>query len=181
VSTQRLFLILSSALIATSIGWYLFIYKPIQINIQQTEQEVREISQNLKNARRAEKDLHQLENRLENAKTDLETIKRRIINRKNLTRVTEDLQRVAEEFDLEINDFSPILDSYFETNGNNKIKPLPIVISLTGRYLQIGKFLESLDKLDFYLIPNEFVIEKLNPESNDLTATITCILYTWNS
>ncbi len=181
MSTQRLFLILSLVLILSGIGWYLFIYKPIQINIKQTKLEVHEITQNLKNARKAKNDLHQLESRLETAKADLEAIKQHIVNRKNLTRVTKELQRVAEEYDLEITDFSPILDSYFETTGNEHIKPLPIIIKLTGRYLQIGKFLEALNNLDFYLTPNELVIEKLDPEKNDLTATITCILYTWNS
>lgn len=181
MSTQRLFIILSSAFLISSIGWYFLIYQPIRVKTGQTEQEVHKMSLNLTKARRAEKDLQHLEIRLKNAQTELEKIKQRFINRKKMVRVTNELQKKAEEYDLIINDFSPILDSYFESSRNHKIKPLPIVINLTGRYLQIGKFLESLDQLDFYLIPNEFTIEKLDPESDDLTATIFCILYTWNS
>ena len=178
MSAQRLFIIFLVSFIALGVLWFSFIYSPLQIDETNAKIRFEEVSSKLKYARR---DLGMIENRLDKKKEALADVKTRIVDRKNLSNITEALRNRAQDFKLEITDFTPVLENYFETTGNSQVKPLPLVITVSGRYLQIGKFIESWDNLNFYLTVHEIIVEKLDVHSNELTATITCNLYTWNS
>lgn len=176
---KTFFIIVFLILVLTS-AWYFVFYHPIQQEENQVKARIETIAEKLKNAQFAQRDLKAIDQRFAKSKAELEEIKGHIVDRDNLGQVMERLQQASEKFDLEFEDFSPVLESYFQATGNERIKPIPIVVTVKGRYLNIGKFIEYWQKLDFYLKEQEIIIEKLNPKSNDLTANVTCILYTWN-
>jgi Tfp pilus assembly protein PilO len=111
----------------------------------------------------------------------LEGVKAHFVHRENLSELIEKISRRSRDYNLEILDFSPVIDSYFSNSEEGIIKILPLAVTVKGQYLQIGKFIENFDKLDFYLIPQKILIEVLNSEKNILSATVTCNLYTWNN
>ncbi|HFE63208.1 hypothetical protein B1H10_02030 [candidate division KSB1 bacterium 4484_188] len=176
----KFFFIIVFLILVITAAWYFVLYRPIQMEEEKVKAQIETITEKLKDAQFAQRDLRAIDQRLAESKTELEEIKAHIVDRDNLAQVMERLQQVSEKFDLEFEDFSPVLESYFQAAGNNRIKPIPIVVTVKGRYLNIGKFIEYWQKLDFYLKEQEAIIEKLNPKSNELTANITCILYTWN-
>ena len=173
-----MFILLS--LVVGTVLWYVFIYVPLSGEINTSKILLAGLNQKLKSVRQAESELKNVEDRLTNVKNDLEVVKAHFVHRKNLADIMGKVRSVSDNFDLDIIDFSPVIDSFFNNNQNGIIKILPIAVTVKGRYIQIGKFVENFDKLDFYLTPQKIIIEKKNVESNDLTATITCNLYTWN-
>jgi len=179
VKAQRIFLILIIVLVVFSVGWFMLVYQPLQLEIKAKHRQLTQLSQKIHNAQNANINLKNVEKRAENAQKELEEIRQKFVNRDDLSRVTKQLQQLAIRYNVEITDFSPVLDSYFDDSGNESIKPLPIVLTVIGRYLEIGRFIENMKSLNFYLTPQEFLIEKIDPENNDLEATITCNLYTW--
>ncbi len=180
MTAQKLFVIMLLLLIVSGVLWFTFLYQPNAVQLKQYQIKLSEINDKLRSVKKAEGDIESMEQRLADVKSELDVIKSRFVDRKNLTQVTEVIKKSSAEYDLKITDFTPVLDSYFENEGNETVKALPIVITMEGRYLNIGRFLENWKNLKFYLIPKEVIIEKLNPESNILTATITTNLYTWN-
>jgi Tfp pilus assembly protein PilO len=160
--------------------WYVFIYIPLSGEIKTSKILLAGLNQKLRSVRQAESQLKNVEDRLMNAKMDLDVVKAHFVHRKNLADIIKKIRRVSENFNLYVTDFSPVIDSFLENKEDGIIKILPVAVTIKGRYLQIGKFLENFDNLDFYLTPQKITIEKLNLASNELTATITCNLYTWN-
>lgn len=180
MKAQRIFLIVVTSMVVLLVGWYIFIYQPLKLDISQKQRQLSELNVKINSARRASADLTHIEQRLKQARAELDALKERIVYRRDISEVTKKLSALAVKYNVEITDFSPALDSYFEEKGNEKIKPLPIALTVVGRYLEIGRFVEHFDDLDFFLVPREIVIEKTEAESNDLMATVTSTLYTWN-
>jgi len=180
LKSQKVFLVLVILLVVAVVGWFTFIYQPDTVELKKLQLKLAAMNAKLQTAQVAQKDLDYIEKRLEKAKTDLSAIESRIVDRKNLSAVTEELRKISGNYDLEITDFTPVIDAYFEKDRNDKVRPLPIVMTVTGRFLRVGEFIESWDNLDFYLVPREIIVEKLDPASNVLTATITTNLYTWS-
>ena len=61
-----------------------------------------------------------IEQRLKEAQDELNALKKRIVYRQDISEVTKKLSALAVKYNVEINDFSPALDSYFEERGNEK-------------------------------------------------------------
>lgn len=179
VKAQRIFLALVVLLVFISVGWFILVYQPLQLEIKKKHRELGQLNRQIQNAQNANINLDKIEKEAERAEQELNEIRSKFVNRDDLSRVTENLRKLAQKHHVEITDFSPVLDSYFDDSENESIKPLPIVLTVIGRYLEIGRFVENMKNLDFYLTPREILIEKMDAESNDLEATITCNLYTW--
>ncbi len=177
MSAQRVFIILFLLLISSIIYWYIFLYYPLTLDLEKAQHELKRLNSQIRNAKRAEKDLQIIEQKLREAENNLRMTKSRFVTQKDLSYVTKVLRKKAQDFDLKIADFIPVLDDYFEDKNNNHINSLPIIIKLRGRYLNIGKFIEKWPDLDFYLIAREISIEKEDSNSNELIATITADLF----
>ncbi|GAB4333800.1 MAG: hypothetical protein Kow0037_12150 [Calditrichia bacterium] len=178
MNSKKTFFIILGVFAVISIGWYLLLAAPLSKRSSEYEQQLKSIHEKLRGAQRAEMQLKSISRQLEDKKKELADIKARFVDRKQLSNVTQSIKKAAEKFDLEVTDFSPVLDVYFDQSGSGAVKPLPIAITVVGGYLKIGRFIENLKDLDYYMIPQDCVIEKYEPESNDLLATITCNLYT---
>ena len=118
MTAQKLFIILILLFITLGVVWYTFIYQPLQLESKQIHLKLAEFNVKLKNARSAKRQLEFIEKRLELCKDNLATEQSRISDRNNLSYVTEELRRVSAKYDLKITDFTPVLDTYFETIGN---------------------------------------------------------------
>lgn len=178
MNSKKTFFIIIGTFLVVAIAWYFLLAVPLSNRASDYEKQLKSIHEKLRGAQRAERQLKTMSRQLEEKTQELEKIKSRFVDRKNLSKVTQSLKKTAEKFDLEVTDFSPVLDVYFNQTETGAVKPLPIAITVVGRYLKIGRFIEQLKDMDYYLIPQDCVIERFDPESNDLLATITCNLYT---
>ncbi|MFZ0388918.1 MAG: type 4a pilus biogenesis protein PilO [Calditrichia bacterium] len=180
MNSRKWFLIIVVTFVISSVLWFTFYKQPLNLELKKTRLHFAEVTNKLRVAQRAKQDLELIRQRRERVQDDLTKIENRIIQQDNLVELTAVLQEKAAQNSLEIYDFTPVLESYFSSEGNEKVKALPVMISLRGRYLNIGRFLDDFSRFDYFLIPREIVLEKLNPGDNDVTATVTTSLYTWN-
>ena len=142
--------------------------------------EYHNLSEKLEKAQNARLNLKKIAAQLEQSKQQLQEVQNRFITQEDLSRVADDLKKLAGKYGLELKDFTPLLKAYFNNPKKGKISPLPIALLVEGRYLAVGRYLESWKKFDYYLIPKQISIEKMDPETNQLTVTIFCDLYIRN-
>ncbi len=178
MSKRRFFVTLGIYIVLVFL-WYGFIYVPQTERLNQINIELNNIAQKVMMARNAQINLDMMKKRFEEEQKRLEQEQSKFIKRDELGKVTKALSQLANRYNLKLVDFSPGLKNYFEVK-EGRIVPLPLSITLIGRYVQIGKFIEEWNSLPFYLIPQELTLERLDKNGYDLQAVIETKLYTWN-
>ena len=159
--------------------WYYFIYVPQLNTLSKLETSLLEYGNKVHMAQNAKVNLINIRKRYQIVQNRLEEERAKFVRKKDLGTVTKTLQKLAREYNLKLVDFSPGFRDYFEKQ-NEQIIPLPLSITLVGRYLAIGKFIEAWMNLPFYLIPESIILEKLDKNGYDIQAVIEAKLYTWN-
>jgi Tfp pilus assembly protein PilO len=180
VNYQRIFLGLLMALLFFSTIWFVFIYQPAKNELNRYDLEVSQLKQDLFRARKVQISLTELNKQLKNSQQELADIKQKFIHRNELSRVVDVLHEEAPQYNIKIKEFSPQIDSYFKNSNQSALKPISIVVTLEGSYKNIGRFLESMDKLNFFFIPQDIVLEKISPNAETIAATIVNGIYMWN-
>ncbi len=177
--TKKRFFIKIISVIFLIFVWYYFLYLP-QINtISQLEVKLLEYDNKVEVARNAKINILNMRSRYQVEQQRLETEQAKFIKKQDLGKVTRQLQQLAQKFNLKLVDFSPEFRDYFDKQ-DEKIIPLPLSITLIGRFLAIGKFIEEWEKLPFYLIPESLILERLDKNGIEIQAVIEAQLYTWN-
>jgi Tfp pilus assembly protein PilO len=177
---KRFSYILSIVLFAVLVVWFVFLYYPKSIEIQKTKLKIKEMRHELASASQANVDIQNIENRLLEEGKSLEEVRSKFVEKDDLASVSRKIEDFARKYDLRLIDFAPVFEDYFADTSKTIIKALPLAITVRGRYLDVGKFIENWEQLPFYLEPKGIVIQRLAANSNDLKATITSELYSWN-
>lgn len=172
--------VLSVFLLAVLSVWFIFFYYPKSVEINQIKSRIKEIQNELVSASRANVDLENVEKKLLNEKSKLEEVKARFVEKDELASVSKKLGDFAKDYNLKLTDFAPVFDDYFADTSKTVIKALPLAITVTGAYLDIGRFIENWENLPFYLEADEISVQRITPVSNNLEATISSKLYSWN-
>ncbi|MCB0283674.1 MAG: type 4a pilus biogenesis protein PilO [Calditrichaeota bacterium] len=167
-------------IVAVLIGsFYLLIYTPKQNNIDRLKQELNQTVNKFNSAKRAENDLENIRGSLTVEQNNLEKLSTRFIKKNNLSDITMKIRKNTRESNLELIDFTPIFKEYFSDTSTADIKALPFSITVKGRYLEIGRFIDGWENLDFFMIPDEIYLNRMSSSSNLLEANITGHLYAW--
>jgi len=177
---RKIFIVLISLLVLAYTGWYIIVDYSNTSKLKLVDRELAAITKKLNHARHAQNDYANIQKKYESDQKRLIQERTRFVGKDELSEVTRQLQKFAKDFNLKLMDFSPILETYFAANPEDKIISLPIEIAVHGGYLDAGLFVENWHKLSFYLIPEEIEIERIDPDDNQLDVMITASLYTWN-
>ncbi len=177
--SKRRFFIKLMSVIVLGFMWYYFIYIPQIDTLAKLETQLMDFNSKVHMAQSAKINLVNMRNRYQTEQDRLQKEKSKFVRKQDLGKVTKALQDLAKKYDLKLVDFSPGFRDYFEKQ-DEKIIPLPLSITLVGRYLSIGKFLEEWENLPFYLIPVSIILEKSDENGYDIQAVIESKLYTWN-
>ena len=160
--------------------WYVFIYHPKKIEIDDIKLKISKIRSDIVTANKANFDINNIEIKLEEEKKRLEDIQTRFVEKDDLAKVSKEMKNFARKHELRLTDFAPVFEDYFADTINTQIKALPLTIKVKGRYLKVGEFVENWKKLPFYLQPTEIAIQRFQPTRNDVEAIISSKLYSWN-
>ena len=172
--------VLTVFLLAVLSVWFILFYYPKSVQINQIKSRIKEIRNELVSASRANVDLENVEKKLLDERNKLEEVKARFVEKDELASVSKKLGDFAKDYNLRLTDFAPVFDDYFADTSKTVIKALPLAITVTGAYLDIGRFIENWENLPFYLEADAISIQRLTPVSNNLEATISSKLYSWN-
>ena len=176
--TKKKFFTIFGIFVLSIFLWYYFIYLPQIDELNQINILLTETSQKVSMARNAQINLEKIRERFEIEQSKLKKERSKFVRRDELGKVTKALRNLAKKHNLKLVDFSPGLKNYFEEK-KAKIVPMPLSITLIGRYIEIGKFIEEWETLPFYLIPRELTLEKVDKYGYDVQAVIETKLYTW--
>lgn len=172
--------ILSALLLAILVVWFVFFYYPKRVEIDKIKLDIKEMRHDLATASQANVDIEKIEGKFLQEQKSLEEVRSRFVEKDDLAKVSRKIEEFARGYNLRLTDFAPVFEDYFADTSKGAIKALPLAITVRGRYLDIGKFIENWENLPFYLEPKGIMIQRVTPFTNDLKAIISSQLYSWN-
>ena len=170
-------IILCCALIIS--GFFVFIYNPKEEEQENIKQALLDTENKFNAAKRAVNDLNKIKLTLAEQQENLNSVKRRFIRNEELSSITVKIRNFTRSNNLKLVDFTPLFKNYFADTSTAEVKALPFSITVEGRFLDIGRFVEGWENLDFYMVPDEITARTSLSRSNLLEATVTGNLYAW--
>ena len=176
---RNIFIGLLSFCITALLVFYLFIYTPQEQKKTDINFELQATLKKFNKAKFAMTELNKIQAELVNQEKELNRFNARFIDRSQLTRITIKIRNFTQTYGLKLVDFTPLFNIYFADTSRVPIKALPFSITVEGKFLDIGEYLENWERQDFYMIPDEIFVKELSARTNVLEANITGRLYAW--
>jgi len=177
--TRNIFIGLLSFCIVALITFYLFIYTPQEQEKTDINSELQATLNKFNKAKFAMTELNKIQAELVNQEEELNRFNSRFIARSQLTRITIKIRNFTAKYNLKLVDFTPLFNIYFADTSRAPIRALPFSVTVEGKFLDIGKYLENWERQDFFMIPDEIFVKELPARTNVLEANITGRLYAW--
>ncbi len=180
MTSKNIFLILLLGFVAIVFAFNFVIYSPIEQEQELLEKQLLETKNKFNNANHAKLDLKNIREKLANENNKLEDIKQKFITKSELSSITFKMRDRTREFNLKLIDFTPVFKFYFADTSKTPVKALPFSVTVSGKFVDIGKFIESWNSFNFYVVPDELEIVKMNNKTNKLEAIIVGRFYAWS-
>lgn len=114
---------------------------------------------------------------LDSIEREIKGLKARLVDRDSLAHVLDMISQLAAKFDIRIRSASFAVDSLTADPGGRQSVKLPVVLELSGRFLDFGMFVEHLDRLPFVAGPEAFRIDGKKQESGRLSISIDLAIF----
>ncbi|MBT8467585.1 MAG: type 4a pilus biogenesis protein PilO [Myxococcales bacterium] len=136
-------LLLVGVLVLLSVGYYAFVYSSISGDVLRGRQTQTQLQDQIRDAERREKQYLELTQELANREIADRQNRRILPENAEIAAFLQDLNRVAELSGLTIRLVEPRPEVREELYAK-----IPVVLALTGRFHQMGKFFYNVSKLD---------------------------------
>jgi len=136
-------LVLVGVLLLLSVGYYAFVYSSISGDVRRGRQTQKQLQDQIRDAERREKQYLELTQELANREVADRQNRRILPENAEIAAFLQDLNRVAELSGLTIRLVEPRPEVREELYAK-----IPVVLALTGRFHQMGKFFYNVSKLD---------------------------------
>ncbi|MGB5695654.1 MAG: type 4a pilus biogenesis protein PilO [Polyangiales bacterium] len=136
-------LALLGLLILLSAAYYALVYSSVSTDLQSAQQKQQQLQDQIRDAERREKQYLELTQELANRETADRQNRRILPENAEIAAFLQDLNRVAELSGLTIRLVEPRPEQ-----RQDLYSKIPVVLALTGRFHQMGKFFYNVSKLD---------------------------------
>jgi type IV pilus assembly protein PilO len=136
-------LVLIGILALLSAGYYTLVYGNISTELQAAQQKNKQLHDQIRDAERQEKQYLELTQELANRETADRQNRRILPEKAEIAAFLADLNRVAELSGLTMRLVEPRPEQHQELYSK-----IPVVLALSGRFHQFGKFFYNVSKLD---------------------------------
>jgi len=136
-------LALVGVLALVSAGYYALVHGSISSQLEASQQQKKQLQDQIRDAERREKQYLELTQELANREVSDRQNRRILPENSEIAGFLQDLNRVAELSGLTIRLVEPRPEQRQELYSK-----IPVVLALTGRYHQLGKFFYNVSKLD---------------------------------
>jgi len=136
-------LVLAGLLVLLGVGYYALVYSSISGEVQRGRQTQKQLQDQIRDAERREKQYLELTQELANREVADRQNRRILPENAEIAAFLQDLNRVAELSGLTIRLVEPRPELREELYAK-----IPVVLALTGRFHQMGKFFYNVSKLD---------------------------------
>ncbi|MBT8451401.1 MAG: type 4a pilus biogenesis protein PilO [Deltaproteobacteria bacterium] len=136
-------LVLVGLLVLLGVGYYALVYSSISGDVKRARQTQTQLKDQIRDAERREKQYLELTQELANREVADRQNRRILPENAEIAAFLQDLNRVAELSGLTIRLVEPRPEQREELYAK-----IPVVLALTGRFHQMGKFFYNVSKLD---------------------------------
>ncbi len=148
--------------------WFLLYQPRIQAR-QKTAMEIAELQKQLADTKARIAEMPKLRQKKEQLETEISDIWARVVPRSEMLglfrRISLEAKRQRVRF-LEIT--PPGLDTLLQEEGpGNQVRPVPFLVTVQGRYLDIGRYVEGLNQYQYFVRVPDFEVnarEDIRPE-----------------
>ena len=149
---QQRFIVYGIGLVSIIFLWFFGFYNLQNKKIAEMKIEITKISNDLNRAKSSSEEIKKLQDEITTIKKDTEKMKENIPSKDKLLYISSVIQRRGELYGLEIQRIIPQKDILFaEQSGSSPIIRIPIELWITGKYFELGRFIESFDDFPFLL------------------------------
>ncbi len=147
-------------LVVVAIIFVIFLYRPHLVRNKAIEKEITALRKEIRENEQMAKDIPRLQaqvNELEQAQRDFMS---HVVPRSEMLAVVRQLVTLSEGYNLTFTEIRPPgLDTVIQPdNSDSPLKPVPFILTVQGRYLDISRYLESLLKFPYFLRTPEIEI-----------------------
>jgi Tfp pilus assembly protein PilO len=181
MSTKNIFVLLLISFAVSLLVFNYAIYDPAEQEKELLQKQLLETENKFNNANHAKLELENIREKLNLENEKLEKIKLKFITKNELSSITFQMRDRTKKHKLKLIGFTPIFEQYFADTSKALVKALPFSITLSGKFIDIGKFIESWANFNFYIVPDEIHLVKMNNKTNNLEAVIVGRFYAWSN
>ncbi|MBN2226594.1 MAG: type 4a pilus biogenesis protein PilO [candidate division Zixibacteria bacterium] len=147
-------LIMLTALIIVTVGWYFGFLRPVYTERQTVKDEIANTSAQIADFERIFKDLPAFFDSQKELVRQKHQLMSQLASKGDLLRLFSEFETLAKNHQLRLIEITPSIDELLILNraavGDTLPQILPISLSLNGKYPDIGKFVGDLEKANFY-------------------------------
>lgn len=156
------------ALIVIIIVFVVFLYRPIMIKNRKIDKEIVELKKKIKENEEMAQDISRLRQTVAELEQKQQAFMMRIVPRKEMLATVRQLVDLSDGYNLVFSEIKPPgLDTILESDKPTApIKPIPFLLTIQGRYIDIARYIESLTDFPYFLRTPEIEIigrEDLRP------------------
>lgn len=182
MSNRNILIILILVLVLSTVGYALFFKGGFDAELAEVEMQLKETRDKFNKASKAQRDLERITSLKEQRIEELEKVKERVINRNQFSQIPQLFKELTRKHNLKLVDFTPMFDLYQADTSTAAIKAMPFTITVEGKYLNIGTFLEDWPTFKYYLVSDGILAHKNRRDKTDkLAVDIVGRLYAWNN
>jgi Tfp pilus assembly protein PilO len=131
----------------------IFLYHPIISSNRETEKEISSLRKKIKENEEMAKDISRLREQVINLEESQQDFMARVIPRSEMLAVVRQLVELSAGYNLVFTEIKPpALDTVIQAdNSDSPLKPVPFILTIQGRYLDIARYVESLLDFPYFL------------------------------
>ncbi|MGC8797697.1 MAG: type 4a pilus biogenesis protein PilO [candidate division WOR-3 bacterium] len=155
--------------VVLGIGAWFLLYQPRIKARQKTMAEIRDLQKQLEETKARIAQMPRLRQRKEQLEAEISGIWARVVPRSQMLSLFRDLAREAEQQRVHFLEITPPgLDTLLQEEGPSaQVRPVPFMVTVQGRYLDIGRFVEGLADYPYFVRVPDFDFsarEDIRPE-----------------
>lgn len=177
INYRQKLLIVFVAILSLVAAWLFFFYYPQKQATADLDSKINKLTQQIRRDGNTITTLPALQKQVEAFNVEFDSLATLIPTKDSIAVITEAIVGLCQENNLTVEYIQPSLDALLVTD--DYFVKVPIDIRIRGSYLNLGHFVEDLNKLTFNYYQTDFTLERL-PEELDLMINIESYIYVIN-
>lgn len=158
--SSKLAVIVLAILVLICAGWYALFYRPQLVQVQTLKQKTDDLVLKINSFTITDEQLLTLEAQVAEKRSLVQQRKTKLVTKEELPKVVDQIRREGNKYGLRFQQIIPDFNALVQAPGPETeaggIRKLVLHLSMRGRYLSFGKFLEALMAMPFQVSLGEF-------------------------
>ncbi|MEO0004624.1 MAG: type 4a pilus biogenesis protein PilO [candidate division WOR-3 bacterium] len=161
------------------VAWFL-LYQPRIAARQKAAQEIAELRKELEETKARIAKMPELRQHKEQLETEISSIWARVVPRSEMLGLFRKLAQEAERKRVHFLEITPPgLDTLLQEEGPGaQVRPVPFLVTVQGRYLDIGRYVEDLNSYPYFVRVPDFEINARADIRPEVEAKLLVNIYT---